>query len=418
MPFKGELFDYIRSFGGIGLVSFGVLWECLYEPGLIGWMIIGFGLAIQLLTERSQFRRTLLDWPILLLVITGGVSLCVTASIELTAVQVTRLGASLVFFYSLVFWANRRERLLLTAKLLMISGSFLTILAPFIVDWNESKGIPIPGVIYNVFPTLVSDVVHPNIIATLLVLLFPISLANLISYNLTTIRKPINLFKVLTTMLACGLMVFTLILTKSRGGYLAAGVGGITVIWILKGRNWALGLTIPLSVLGVWILASLNHVSSEMIEGISDPRTWTFRKEVWLVALWMISEFPFTGVGMGTFNDVATRLYPFPMVSNPGTHNLYLQVATDLGVLGLIAFLSIILLAVMAGVIAIRKLAKDEDKTLKSYVVGALAGIIGLIIHGLVDNGAWGVRATFIPWLVIGFIIAVYVNTHVTKYGG
>lgn len=53
----------------------------------------------------------------------------------------------------------------------------------------------------------------------------------------------------------------------------------------------------------------------------------------------MVADFPFTGAGMGTFNDVGALLYPFYEVNNPGTHNWYLQVGVDLGIPGLITLL-------------------------------------------------------------------------------
>ena len=70
------------------------------------------------------------------------------------------------------------------------------------------------------------------------------------------------------------------------------------------------------------------------------------RVEIWSRAIYMIQDFSFTGIGMGSYMDVADLLYPF-FLAAPGkidhAHNLFLQVAVDLGIPGFIAWLSIFL---------------------------------------------------------------------------
>ena len=139
-----------------------------------------------------------------------------------------------------------------------------------------------------------------------------------------------------------------------------------------------------------------------------DPSTMAFRLHVWRVALWMITDFPFTGVGMGLFNEVGPVLYPFSETQNPGTHNLYLGVAVDLGLLGLIAFLSLLItLARMAGELRLGKV-RDALSEQQALAAGMFAGLIGLLAHGLFDNTIWNTRASFLLWLVIGGFTAAF----------
>ncbi len=112
---------------------------------------------------------------------------------------------------------------------------------------------------------------------------------------------------------------------------------------------------------------------------------------------------------MGTFNDVAVRLYPFPDVPDPGAHNLALQVGVDLGIPGLIAYLAILLLTLFMGLSSIAKLDRLADIPLWAMSIGLFAGISALLFHGLVDITVWGTRAAFVPWLVIGLITAVHI---------
>jgi O-antigen ligase len=129
----------------------------------------------------------------------------------------------------------------------------------------------------------------------------------------------------------------------------------------------------------------------------------------------MLGDFPFTGTGMGTFNDLASILYAFWETHNPSAHNLYLQVSLDLGFPGLIAYLSMLMSTLWMAASTIRTLGQREDAELRLLAIGALAGIVALMVHGLVDVAGWGTRAAFIPWLLIGWIAALY--RHVTTNG-
>ena len=63
----------------------------------------------------------------------------------------------------------------------------------------------------------------------------------------------------------------------------------------------------------------------------------------------MLQDFPFTGIGMGSFEQVTNLLYPLFIAPGGGithAHNLFLQVAVDLGLPGLVAWLSILILVV------------------------------------------------------------------------
>lgn len=76
------------------------------------------------------------------------------------------------------------------------------------------------------------------------------------------------------------------------------------------------------------------------------------RVEIWSRAIYMVQDFSFTGVGMGaSFGRVADLLYPFflaPPGQIPHAHNLYLQVAVDLGIPGRPAWLAVLFTVMVA----------------------------------------------------------------------
>lgn len=390
---------------GIGSIGLGVLWESALAPSLPGWGFILVGFLVLLLAERRRPIRTPLDGPLLLLAVMGGVSLAITALPQVTQVQVMRLGAGLAGFYGLVNWATDRGRLLQTAALLAVGGAGLALLAPLVVDWSRNQAMLIPDSVYAPFPLLVSDPVHPNIMASLMLLLFPLPLA-----WFTSPGNRMN--KRLLPGAACLLMGVVLLLTKSRGGYIAAASGGLIVLWLSARKRWAFALTLVLTLavaaVGVWLLFGVESQASELVEQAADPSTWAFRQQVWRAALSMLGDFSFTGAGMGLFNDVASLLYAFHEIECPGAHNLYLQVGVDLGIPGLIAYLAASMLTLWMAGAAIRAFTRTGDHALRALAVGALAGMAALMIHGLVDLTMWGTRAAFFPWLIVGLIAALF----------
>ena len=401
----------------IGLIAVGVVWESVLAPSMVGWVVIAIGFAAGLLLERQLPVRTPLDWPVLLLVVMAGVSLLVTALPEVTRVQVMRLGAGLAGLYGLVNWARDRARLLQAAAVLVAGGVGLALLAPVVVDWNRAKSMLIPASIYEPFPLLVSDPVHPNIMAALMVLLFPLSLAWFLAPGLSGPRWR-RVGKRLVLGAASLLMGLILLLTKSRGGYIAGAVGGLLVILLSVRKRWVFFLTLVLTLVvigvGVWFLVGMGmgvgmeSQPPELVEGAVDPGTWAFRQRVWQAALWMLADFPFTGVGMGLFNDVASLLYAFQSPQNPSAHNLYLQAGVDLGIPGLIAYLAVLMLTLWMAGAAVRKFARKRDSALCAVAVGALAGMVALMVHGLVDVAVWNTRAAFIPWAVMGLVVGLH----------
>jgi putative inorganic carbon (HCO3(-)) transporter len=100
--------------------------------------------------------------------------------------------------------------------------------------------------------------------------------------------------------------------------------------------------------------------------------------------VYAIQDFPFTGTGLGTFRRVAPLLYPLFLIGSEldigHAHNVFLQVALDLGLLGLVAYLALIISAIWIGWRLAR--SRSEWGWLGLGIVGAL---VAFHIYGLTD---------------------------------
>ena len=341
-------------------------------------------------------RRAPVDWPVLLLILMGGVSFLISADRQITGPQVLWLLTGVILMYGLVRWGNQQRRLLAIVTTLLLIGLGLAAAAPVIVDWLATPTRLVPERIYHLFPLLVSNTVHPNVMASALTLLLPLSFA------LAAQRNQTSRHIALISLAIWSFMLCMLILTESRGGYLSTAVATCLVFWLSRRWSWALSAGIA-TIATVWGLALIDNPA---LARAVDPANWNFRQEVWQVGLQMQADFPFTGVGMGSFNAVAERLYPLATQNNPGAHNLFLQVGLDLGLLGLIAFLAIVIIALTSAWQA-HTYYREQEPFLAATAVGLFACLSGLVVHGLVDGTIWGTRGAPLLWLIIGLTLAL-----------
>lgn len=126
----------------------------------------------------------------------------------------------------------------------------------------------------------------------------------------------------------------------------------------------------------------------------------------------MIQDFPYTGIGSGTFGKVGPVMYPFFICSLdaeiPHAHNLPLQVAVDLGLPGLVAFLGLFGGSLIAAWEAYRIFGAREETHMQGLALGLLISLLAMGMHGLTDAVTWGTKSAIISWFVMGLTSALY----------
>lgn len=348
--------------------------------------------------------RTPADWGIAGLLLMLPVTLWVTAYPEETRLQVMRLLCGILLFYSLVNWANTPVRLHWVGRGLAAVGLGLAGFALVSVRWNEYKLPFIPDGIYRLFPRLVSDDVHPNVMGGALVILLPLALGLL----LFSWRSQNRLEKV-GLLLAVGGMLVVLLLTKSRGAWMGLAAA-LALLVVLRWRWGWLVLGLAGGGFAVWIASLGGESLLEMLTANEAIRGLDGRMEIWSRGLYLVRDFPFTGVGMGSYGPLVDRLYPFflePPGSIPHAHNLFLQVAVDLGLPGLLAWLVILGGVGFAAWRAWRAACLSTDSLAMGLGAGSLASLAALAIHGQTDAVAWTmVRSAPLTWAVFALACA------------
>jgi O-antigen ligase len=171
----------------------------------------------------------------------------------------------------------------------------------------------------------------------------------------------------------------------------------IAVVW--RGRPaavWALSAL----VFSIVPFFAVNHDAAAVLRSIVAGRT-----QLWSEAIQIIRDHPLQGIGIGRF-DLAYAAYyasaanPTPLV--PHAHNIYLQAVLDLGMLGGISYLALLVVG-LATCIGVLRHSPDPSR---EPALAAGAGLLGFMVYGIFDTIAPGARGELVIWLLLGFSAA------------
>jgi putative inorganic carbon (HCO3(-)) transporter len=397
-----------------GLVAASMIWIQLLPAVVITGL--GFWL-LRWVVYRYFTRRTPADWGIFLIVLLAVTGFWLAGRSEDVLVQVLRLLSGVVLYYSVVNsieTEGRNTYLILGFLLAGISLSFFALIG---VQWADDKIAIIPPTVYNYFDILVSDAANPNVLAGYLALLLPFPLAVLVFGKRGGSGERSRLALWYLSIVSTIVISVILVLTQSRGAWIAIGVVVIMLVSMRWKWGW-LSILVPLAaVLAAGSFAGYpllleSILTSRNVASVSD------RLDLWYRAIMVIRDFPFSGVGMGSFGKVVELFYPYRSIGTDSathTHNLPLQVGVDLGLPGVVSWLAVILALGVSSYHIYRYGRIRADGWLAGFGAGYLGSLVAYMIHGMVDAVTWGmVRPAPLVWAIWGGIAAA-VGTYLVR---
>jgi putative inorganic carbon (HCO3(-)) transporter len=184
-------------------------------------------------------------------------------------------------------------------------------------------------------------------------------------------------------MLTFGVGVVGLILTGSRGGWMAFAVAIMTVcVFMLRGKRLWLGVAIAGNFLLIIGLVFQDVITARY--GQAGMASAAARLPLIKLAWQIIKDHPLLGAGANNFTTVAkdyvshNRIWPEWFFT---VHNKYLLVWAETGIGGLFAFLGFLMVTMRQ----LWKCWKCHDRLLSPLALGFMAGILGMMAHMLVD---------------------------------
>lgn len=358
----------------------------------VRWTVIGKP------TRASPFNL-----PLLLLLLTIPVSLFVTPYPETTRLEVQRLLSGILLCYCLMNWVNSTRRTGLVLAVFMAVTVALAGSALFVVNWADKFSF-LPD-LTKLFPesiaTILIGAVNPNVMAGILILL----LAGLYAWLIFRWGKLPAAGRI-----GIGLVILfvtaILILTQFRSAMIALAIALVLLVVLRFKRGWMIAVLAAIITVTLLFQIGPQKIWTDLGEVTGGTHSLTSRTEIWLRAGLILKDFPLTGIGMGTFGQVIDAVYP--VAPQPAlidhAHNLYMQIALDLGIPGFLAWLAC-WLTILRMAWQLYRGGGDAERALGAAMLCSQCALGAL---GLVDSVAWDTRPAVILWAIWGLTAAVW----------
>lgn len=382
------LLDYfIRNYIGIPILESS--WDELM-------FIVIFALWIYkliLYRKENDYILTPLDIPIILFVLLGGWEVLVNSPNTRIAIEGLRVVIQYIFWYFLIVQMLKTEK---EAKRLYIILFLIGFALGAHGVYQYIVGVEIPqnwvdslekGLRTRVF----SIVKSPNVLGSLMTLTIPMGI------SLIFAEKKIG--KKIFYTLASLIMIACLIFTFSRGAWLGF-IAAITIFILLKDKRLIIPAIFAVLLIVIFVPTVVDRMAFMLSSEYINKSLQGGRLTRWLTGIEMLKNQPFLGVGLGHFggavamnNDIAGTFY---------MDNYYLKTAVEMGIVGLLAFLWLMYQVVIW---SYRTFIKIENTYYKNIVHGALAGIVGVIVHNLFENIFEVPMMVTYFWLLAGIVM-------------
>jgi putative inorganic carbon (HCO3(-)) transporter len=347
------------------------------------WGVALLWLADRLMTGNFRWRGSAAFVPLgfLLMIATTATVQSITPSISVLNL-IMWFTAALLFVIIVDLVRSTRDAAALLGPII-VGGSLMGFWAiyqmihPPVIDesWTDPTT---SGTLVRVFASMG----NPNYLAEYMALYLPVGIALWLQNQKRQIELAFPL----------GLMALALLVTWSRGGWLALIIA-LGVFVLLRFRRWAI-LGVPVG-LGLLVLAPASILQRLASAFTLQDSSNMYRVNVWRGVSAMLHKFWVLGTGPGA--EVFAKGYEefmLPLARAAHAHNTYLQVFAELGIFGIVAVLWTLL-------VLIRRTFTVGANPRRPLLIAAVpAALIGILFHGMVEYIWYNPKLLFAFWAV------------------
>ncbi len=177
-----------------------------------------------------------------------------------------------------------------------------------------------------------------------------------------------------------------------RAAWVATAAGAATLLALAPARSrLILVAVIVAAIVGGQFLRPQPRAQEELRSIVSLPENRN-RLVIWETAVRIAADHPLTGVGLGVFSRAYARYRPAdaPDVSASFAHNIFLNVLTETGILGLAAFGALCFMALRGMIRGVRSSVPGSPQRTAASAV--LAATVALLVNQLFDGTLWSVH--------------------------
>jgi O-antigen ligase len=262
--------------------------------------------------------------------------------------------------------------------------------------------------------------INRNYFAGYLLMVIPLSIGFLFSRETTQTnqfdgwRHRLSSLDGKTLLIGFGVivMILGLLFSASRMGILSLLLSFSLISFLLrnpeKGKRFSKTVVLIFGLAVLWAAwIGLDAVISRFFTATEDFKG---RWNIWVNTFQIFTDFPLFGSGLGTFIQVFPMVRSFH-ISGLVTHaeNDFLQLTSEVGLLGGGLLLVTFLFLFFKGVSGIRSMSYEEPK--RTMGIGGLVGILALMFHSMVERNIQVPANAFL----YTFIWALVLRTGIAK---
>jgi len=210
------------------------------------------------------------------------------------------------------------------------------------------------------------------------------------------------------------LLIPCLILNGSRAAWIGVPLS-ILLIYIISKRKKLLAISFI-----VFLLFALFFIPMQKRDIFTSFKTdtWGNRTDLWKAASSIFLDYPLTGAGLGMYEKLLYVYGPKQGYSEGHihlhSHNTYLEILSETGILGFSAFLGILFIFFR---VIFSYIKSDSDIDKKAIVLGLTAGIISTLVLAIASTIIIvDFQDAALFWLVLGVINGICINNYADKH--
>ncbi len=372
------------------------------HPSLVGLFWVSAGLLVVLWAADAfwsgalRFSKSWLQIPLLGAILFGivqmipfgfanvvnvaGVARTISLDPYQTQLAVWHFAALLIFFAAALAFIDSPQRL----KFLAL---FITIFGFVFAFYAIIQNLLDPGRIYGIyerpFVQPFGSFVNKHNFAAYIEMCLAVPLGLLFSGTVSREKR-------LLYLTAVGLMGIALVMSGSRGG-LVALIAELVFLAVVATKNRTPGALLIKIGLAAALVAAIvvgtiliggDSTLTRIAETAGSKDPTSSRLQIWATTIEVIKQHPLFGSGWGAFSVAYTQFDPLNGRERvEQSHNDYLQILADAGVVGAILGVGFLFFLFRDG----WRRIKSKDEFRRAVAIGALAGCFAILVHSLFD---------------------------------
>ena len=387
-PFAGSVFQKCWIWAGAA----AVLAPILPTMAVLGLMLVScFSLLLGLMDRRDRelfytpYNRYIWMYAAIYLV---GTWFSVTRSGSLLGGCLTV--AFILFALVLENSITNQRQLDNLLTLMVIAGTAVALygVCQYLFGWGYQSEAWVDSDMFGDVFRVPSTLENPNMLGQYLILAIPLGGAGLLSAK--SWGKRVFYF------CCCGIMCVCMLLTMSRGAWLGLLFAGFVFVLFLQPRILLLA---PLLLVALYFVMPDSVITRFTSIGNLEDQSTSYRVYIWMGTLAMLKDYWLCGIGPGdaAFNLVYPR-YSYSGITAPHSHNLFLQIMCDAGVIALVIFV-LLLFHFFRDVCS--AFCRERDSFSRFHQTAVAAGMAGFLVQAMTDYSFYNYRVMFLFWVFI-----------------